>query len=85
MYSFRLITSCINIYHKNALFSIYFFDVFNNYMNFATIDIIETTDYNLYVLEINSGIGATIFTEKVEGANEIMKEIYRHALDKLFQ
>lgn len=54
-------------------------------MNFATIDIIETTDHNLYVLEINSGIGATIFTEKVEGADEIMKEIYRHALDKLFQ
>lgn len=54
-------------------------------MNFATIDIIETADNNLYVLEINSGIGATIFTELVEGAEEIMKEIYRNALQKLFQ
>ncbi len=54
-------------------------------IHFATIDIIETTDNNLYVLEINSGIGATIFTETVEGASEIMKQIYRHALNKLFQ
>ena len=54
-------------------------------MKFATIDIIETTDNNLYVLEINSGIGATIFTETVEGADEIIKNIYRQALTKLFQ
>lgn len=54
-------------------------------MEFATIDIIETTDNNLYVLEINSGIGATIFTETVKGADEIIKNIYRHALTKLFQ
>ena len=45
-------------------------------INFATIDIIETTDGNLYVLEINSGIGATIFTELVDGGTEIIKEIY---------
>ena len=54
-------------------------------INFATIDIIETTDNNLYVLEINSGIGATIFTESVEGGYEIIKEIYRQAIQKLFQ
>ena len=54
-------------------------------MKFATIDIIETTDNNLYVLEINSGIGATIFTETVKGADEIIKNIYREALTKLFQ
>ena len=54
-------------------------------MRFATIDIIETTDNNLYVLEINSGIGATIFTETVEGAYEIIKNIYKQALTKLFQ
>lgn len=54
-------------------------------MNFATIDIIETTDNNLYVLEVNSGIGATIFTETVEGARDIMKNIYRYALDLLFK
>ena len=54
-------------------------------MNFATIDIIETRSHELYVLEINSGIGATIFTEKVEDEDEIMKEIFRHALNKMFQ
>lgn len=54
-------------------------------INFATIDIIETTDDNLYVLEINSGIGATIFTESIEGGAEIIKNIYRHAVNKLFQ
>lgn len=54
-------------------------------INFATIDIIETTDDNLYVLEINSGIGATIFAETVEGGYEIIKDIYRQALSKLFE
>ena len=54
-------------------------------INFATIDIIETTDGNLYVLEINSGIGATIFIESVDGGIEIIKDIYRQAVKKLFQ
>ena len=54
-------------------------------INFATIDIIETTDGNLYVLEINSGIGATIFIESVDGGMEIIKDIYRQAVKKLFQ
>lgn len=54
-------------------------------INFATIDIIETTDGNLYVLEINSGIGATIFVESVDGGIEIIKDIYRQAVKKLFQ
>ena len=54
-------------------------------INFATIDIIETTDGTLYVLEINSGIGATIFTELVDGGTEIIKDIYRQAVKKLFQ
>ena len=54
-------------------------------INFATIDVIETTDGNLYILEINSGIGATIFTELVEGGTEIIKDIYRQAVKKLFQ
>ena len=43
-------------------------------INFATIDIIETTNGNLYVLEINSGIGATIFTELVDGGSEIIAD-----------
>lgn len=54
-------------------------------MNFATIDIIQTSDDNLYVLEINSGIGATIFIESIDGGYEVIKNIYRQALIKLFQ
>ena len=54
-------------------------------IKFATIDIIETTDNNLYVLEINSGIGATIFSESVEDGDAIIKEIYKHAIQKMFQ
>lgn len=54
-------------------------------INFATIDIIETIDSALYVLEINSGIGATIFTELVDNGTEIIKDIYREAVKKLFQ
>lgn len=54
-------------------------------INFATIDVIETTDSNFYVLEINSGIGATIFTEIVDEGTEIIKDIYRHAIKKLFK
>lgn len=46
-------------------------------MGFATIDIVHTTDNNLYVLEINSGVGATIFIESVEGGYEFIKNIYR--------
>lgn len=54
-------------------------------INFATIDIIETTDNNLYVLEINSGVCATIFTQLVDNGVEIVKDIYRQAIKKLFQ
>lgn len=54
-------------------------------INFATIDIIQTTEDNLYVLEINSGVCATIFTELVDGGYEMVKDIYRKALQALFQ
>ena len=54
-------------------------------INFATIDIIETTDNNLYVLEIHSGVCATIFTQLVDNGVEIAKDIYRQAIKKLFQ
>lgn len=54
-------------------------------MNFATIDIIQTTDDKLYVLEINSGICATNFIKHIDGGYEIIKEIYRKALQALFE
>lgn len=54
-------------------------------INFASIDIIETNDDDLYVLEINSGIGTAVFMEKIEGGHEIIKGIYKEVLTKLFQ
>lgn len=53
-------------------------------INFATIDIIQTAEEDLYVLEVNSGIGATIFIELVDGGYEMIKAIYRKALQALF-
>lgn len=54
-------------------------------INFATIDIIQTTDDELFVLEINSGVCSTIFTESISNGYDIMKNIYRKALEKLFE
>lgn len=54
-------------------------------MNFASIDIIQTTDNNFYVMEINSGICADLFAKQVDGGYEIMKDIYRKALEALFE
>ena len=54
-------------------------------MNFATIDIIQTIDNNLYVMEMNSGICADIFAGTVDGGYEIVKGIYKKALEAMFQ
>lgn len=53
-------------------------------INFATIDIIETTDNNLYVLEINSGVCTAILTQLVDNGVEIVKDIYRQAIKNYF-
>lgn len=54
-------------------------------IHFATIDIIQTMEDELYVLEVNSGVCATIFTELVEDGYERIKDIYRKALQTLFE
>ncbi len=54
-------------------------------MNFATIDVIQTVDDELYIMEINSGVCATIFAETVEGGYELIKDVYRKALKALFE
>ena len=54
-------------------------------MNFATIDVIQTVDDELYVLEVNSGVCATIFIDLVDGGYETIKEIYRESLNTMFQ
>lgn len=52
---------------------------------FMTIDIIQTIDDKIYVIEINSSIGGTIFTELIEDGYEKGKNIYRRALKALFE
>lgn len=54
-------------------------------INFATIDVIQTADDELYVLEVNSGVCATIFIEYVDGGYEIIKDIYRKSLESMFK
>jgi len=54
-------------------------------VKFATIDVIQTDDDNLYIMEVNSGVCATIFIDSVDGGYEIIKEIYRKALKELFK
>lgn len=53
-------------------------------INFATIDVIQTVDYNLYVMEVNSGVCGEIFIELVDGGYEMIKNVYRKALQALF-
>lgn len=54
-------------------------------MNFTTIDIIHTTDDKLYVMEMNSGVCGSIFAEVVDNGYEIIKNIYRKAIEELFK
>lgn len=53
-------------------------------MNFTTIDIIHTTDDELYVMEMNSGVCGSIFAKNVDNGYEIIKDIYRKAIQALF-
>ena len=53
-------------------------------ITFATVDIIETEDNKLYVIEINSGVCMAKFAERTPNGYEISKEIYRKALKLLF-
>ena len=54
-------------------------------MTFATIDIINTVNNELYVLEINSGVATSIFSEIVENGKELTKGIYKKALITIFE
>ena len=54
-------------------------------VKFATIDIIHTFEDKLYVMEINSGIGTTVFAETVEGGYELAKNVLRAALKEMFE
>ena len=54
-------------------------------MTFATIDIIKNKDDELYVLEINSGVSASIFSRVVEHGKELTKEMYKKTLTEIFK
>ena len=54
-------------------------------MNFTTIDIVQTTDDNLYVMEMNSGVFGEVFADVIDDGYEIMKEIYRKAIIAMFK
>lgn len=54
-------------------------------MTFASIDIVKTNTGEMYLLEINSMVTTTIFSEIVEGGKDISKEIYREALIEIFK
>ena len=54
-------------------------------IDYATIDVIETVDKKLYVMEINSGVCMTKFIDHIDEGRNIAKKIYSKAIDKLFE
>lgn len=54
-------------------------------INFASIDVIETIDGDLYIMEINSGIFMKNFIEKHYNGKNIAKEIYGKAIEEIFK
>lgn len=53
-------------------------------IDFATIDVVETKDKEMYIMEINSGVCMTKFIEQIPEGRDIAKKIYTKAIDKLF-
>lgn len=54
-------------------------------VDFATVDVIETNEKELYVMEINSGVCMTKFVEQIPEGRDIAKKIYSKAIDRLFK
>ena len=54
-------------------------------IDFATVDVIETNEKELYVMEINSGVCMTKFVEQIPEGRDIAKKIYSKAIDRLFK
>lgn len=53
-------------------------------IRFASIDIIETINNELLVLEINSGVTINKVTKFIKNGKKIAKEIYKEAIIKMF-
>ena len=54
-------------------------------LGFATVDIIETFDDELLLLEVNAGVMANKFIDYIDDGYSIAKEIYRKAIIKMFE
>lgn len=54
-------------------------------IKFASVDIVENTNKELKVMEINATVCMNKFSENYENGYEISKEIYRKALEKCFE
>ena len=52
---------------------------------FSSIDIIETRNNEFKIMELNAGIMATNFIAQIPEGYEIMKNIYRKAIIKMFE
>ena len=53
-------------------------------INFASIDISQTLDEEIFVMEINGNVCMSKFAEDVPNGYEIAKKIYSKAIDKMF-
>lgn len=54
-------------------------------IKFVTIDIIHTTENELYVLEVNRGVSTAIFANTVKNGTTLVKNIFRNALNEMFK
>ena len=54
-------------------------------IRFASVDIIENQDGEFKVMEVNGTVCMNKFTEKFDGGYEIVKDIYRKVLNKMFE
>ena len=54
-------------------------------LKFGSVDIIETVDNELYVLEVNSGVMVENYIRLNPNEYELIKEMYKQAVDKLFK
>lgn len=54
-------------------------------LSFCSVDIIETIDKELLVLEVNSGVMLKHFSKYIDNGREISKTIYKKAIEDLFR
>ena len=52
---------------------------------FASIDVSQTKNGDIMVMEVNASVCMNKFSELIPGGYEIAKSIYGKALDKMFE